>query len=672
MNKLLEVARQYVFGGCLSVIPICADGSKKAAVPWAEYQKRRATEQELQKWFGGDHEIGLAIICGDVSDNLEVLDFDKPGIFDEFCDLATAIDPSLGDVLPTLPHTGTPSGGDQLFYRCSTIDGNQKLATSREPFVDCTGKKKKTIIETRGQGGYVLAPPTPACCHEANKPYEQIGSNPLPDVPEIAPEQRESLLEAARSFDERVKEQKQSEPMPNSNKDNQGDNKHAELADDYNKRGPSWNKILEPHDWVHDSTRDGKERWRRPGKSQGVSATIGYYGDNIYIFSTNADPFKENSIYNKFEAYALLNHKGNFEAATLALTREGYGKQASSNTKTNSNILGKIWGRMESIWLTIKPAPRRYLLKTKFIDHGRTVNEPRGVLPLGRVGMLVAAGAAGKSWALTLLALCVATGRDWLDTFMVEEPGPVLLALAEEEADEMRRRLYHGTQLLQLTPEQIELAAQNIVPLPLCGSHVTLTYGTEELRLFHKGKTPPEGAHETQFAQELHERLEKEGIDWKLIILDPASRFAGPDVEKDNAAATRFIQTLERLTEVPGHPTLLFAHHTNKSSRQGTTDAAAARGSSALTDGVRFQANLEVMERIEGANLPPMAMLRVTKSNYGLYPPELILCRESDHEGALRAATKEEVKARNEPVCVDLINKKPETPPQIISVDELV
>ena len=72
-------------------------------------------------------------------------------------------------------------------------------------------------------------------------------------------------------------------------------------------------------------------------------------------------------------------------------------------------------------------------------------------------------------------------------------------------------------------------------------------------------------------------------------------RFLGAEAETDNAAATQFISLLERITlELKGKPTVLFGHHMNKSGVSGTnTDQAAARGSSALTDGVRFQINLE-------------------------------------------------------------------------------
>jgi hypothetical protein len=132
------------------------------------------------------------------------------------------------------------------------------------------------------------------------------------------------------------------------------------------------------------------------------------------------------------------------------------------------------------------------------------------------------------------------------------------------------------------------------------------------------------------------------------VILDPLSRFAGLEVESDNAAATRFVQAVERLTApLHGHPTVLLWHHTNKASRKDgqstASDAAAAtaaRGMSALTDGVRWQANIEALKRYEGA--PELVSLAVVKNNYGRYPQPVKLMRGA--EGALRVAAPEEWK----------------------------
>jgi hypothetical protein len=133
---------------------------------------------------------------------------------------------------------------------------------------------------------------------------------------------------------------------------------------------------------------------------------------------------------------------------------------------------------------------------------------------------------------------------------------------------------------------------------------------------------------------------------WSCIILDPISRFLGADAETDNAAATQFIALLERLSlELRGNPTVIFGHHMNKSGVSGVgTDQSAARGSSALTDGVRWQANLEKVKKQSGQEgeeqyeLNQISM-RPVKSNFTVMLPSQRL--QKDELGCLSAIKNE-------------------------------
>lgn len=76
-KTMLEWARFYAdeWGAC--VIPL-REG-KMPAVRWSEFQRRRPTGEELERWFGGDNPAwGMALVCGEVSGNLVRLDFDDP------------------------------------------------------------------------------------------------------------------------------------------------------------------------------------------------------------------------------------------------------------------------------------------------------------------------------------------------------------------------------------------------------------------------------------------------------------------------------------------------------------------------------------------------------------------------------------------------------------------
>jgi RecA-family ATPase len=295
-------------------------------------------------------------------------------------------------------------------------------------------------------------------------------------------------------------------------------------------------------------------------------------------------------------------------------------------------VLGRVWGWLrERNWPEGKPPERRWLLKRPAAPEEESAH-PRGFLPLGKVGMLAAAGGAGKTMALAQLAAAVATGRSWLGHYTIpaESRGPVLLALGEEDEEEVRRRLYDIREGLGLSAEEWGALKQNLMILPLAGVPVQLVSAQDR-----NGK--PE---ETPFFHELRRRIDGAGVDWRLLVLDPLSRWAGPETETDNFAATRFVAAVESLSQVPGTPTVLLAHHTTKVARRGLDagEATAARGASALTDGVRWVANLLYPE---GSSLPHLSLV---KSNYTARAPALPLKREEG--GVLRALSSQELEAQ--------------------------
>lgn len=285
--------------------------------------------------------------------------------------------------------------------------------------------------------------------------------------------------------------------------------------------------------------------------------------------------------------------------------------------------LARVWQTLGQ-WdlLGRAPAPRPWLLtRPNDVSHALA---PMGVFQRGKCGLLIAEGGAGKTIALIELALAVTTGRRWLDHFHVPLPGRVLIALAEEDADEAHRRFYALADAMRLTDEQAADARRNLVVCPLAGIAARLV--------------DPDGAR-TDFHAELTARL-AQGGPWQLVILDPLSRFAGADTEKDNAAATLFIEAAESLCAAPGNPAVLIAHHTNKLSREPGSQAKAghARGATALTDGARWACELQTRGD-DGATLT------VTKSNYSAVGQPLHLVRDGDRGGYLRAATSSELQS---------------------------
>lgn len=277
------------------------------------------------------------------------------------------------------------------------------------------------------------------------------------------------------------------------------------------------------------------------------------------------------------------------------------------------------------------PPPRRYVLWTA---------DGAGVLVTGKVALLGAKGGTGKSFVLMQLTVAVVLGGCWFgDGGWQAAPGRVLLILGEEESEEAQRRLHLAVKMAGASAEQLELLARKITILPLAGHGVALTTETES----SNGHLP-----ETPRAEEIRELLRdaaEEGDPFTLVVLDPLSRFAGGDVEKENGAATRFVQVLETFAAADcGAPAVMVSHHLRKQGKEEATNMAdLIRGASGLVDGVRWAAVLGARRRIEGA--PALLQLEVPKTNYAKEPAPLVLCRPEDGRGAIRAATASEIEA---------------------------
>lgn len=259
-------------------------------------------------------------------------------------------------------------------------------------------------------------------------------------------------------------------------------------------------------------------------------------------------------------------------------------------------------------------------------------NHQKPLIRKGIVGMLVGAGGVGKTHALAQLALSITTGIPWFGKFPVEQPGYVFLGLGENAEEDIHRLLRKIVSSLSKNTQDstffekdpFQEASKRLAIMSVTGSDATF---------IHQGQPTP---FFESFLSELKAKEPDSG--WSCIILDPISRFLGADAETDNAAATRFISLLERITlELKGRPTVLFGHHMNKSGiGSKNTDQAAARGSSAITDGVRWQANLEKVKKEEDETLYEVNQIifRTVKSNFTAILSEIKL--QKDTYGCLR------------------------------------
>ena len=152
MNEILDYALFYVSYG-LSVIPL-KPGEKVPLTKWEQYQKEPPSITEVQRWFK-DTDNNIAIVCGKVSGNLVVVDFDDKEVYEKFMK-EIENDSELKSIIETTWLVETTKG----YHIYLRVDSNKPVLT---------GKMAK--VDIKGEGGYVVAPPS---LHPSGKRYEFV------------------------------------------------------------------------------------------------------------------------------------------------------------------------------------------------------------------------------------------------------------------------------------------------------------------------------------------------------------------------------------------------------------------------------------------------------------------------------------------------------------------
>lgn len=259
----------------LCPIQIRCDGTKRPSRRWKIYQTRMPTEQELRGWFGVGH-VGVGIVCGCVSRGLEAIDFDADADIN-FPVWYRAVE-SIASYLPVIETAG---GGRHVLYRCDEISPGRKIATDPH-------SKKQTIVESRGEGNYIVSTLSPLSVHKSGKPYIQTMGPPLPEVPKISPADRRRIWEAARKFDRGSELTHERAKVRGESIGRRVSTSHRWVRrSDPPTTEAEWREVLLIDGW---NTSNGRN-WVRPGKRDGASASLLQANGGAFllvVFSTSA------------------------------------------------------------------------------------------------------------------------------------------------------------------------------------------------------------------------------------------------------------------------------------------------------------------------------------------------------------------------------------------------
>ena len=222
------------------------------------------------------------------------------------------------------------------------------------------------------------------------------------------------------------------------------------------------------------------------------------------------------------------------------------------------------------------------------------------MIPARTVTQLSGDGGVGKSIVAKQLGLATAADKPWFG--MSVENGPVIYISAEDEVDELHRRLNdiaasYGIDLANL---------DNFHLIPLAGLDAVLA-----------APSKPGVIEKTAVWRGLVALVEK--IRPRLVIIDTAADAYAGD-ENKRAEVRQFIGLLRGLAIHYDLAVLLLSHP----SLSGMATGSGTSGSTAWSNSVRSRLYLETLKGDDGREIDPdLRVLSVKKTNYG--PPGIEL-----------------------------------------------
>lgn len=311
---------EWLHASGISLIPVRdkPQGEYIAKTPyrgWKASQTTRLPLPDLWTQMDAHNTTAVAIIAGAVSGNLEIIDIDvkyKPGID---AVIFMALRDLYPDLYPRLRIHKTPSGGYHILYRTEPtsppIPGNKKLAGRNKTAAELITQPKPTtvnFIETRGEGGYALAPPS-------------MGYTVLQDVPipVITWAERCAIESIMRSHSELIEVAQVYKPT------RQDSDYYDKNPFDHFNQSLEAETVLQDHGWKFKNQSNLFIWFTRPGKDAGVSASFNKQKRVFYIFTSSTE-FDESKGYNPSTALSILAHNGDRKATYRALVAKGYGK----------------------------------------------------------------------------------------------------------------------------------------------------------------------------------------------------------------------------------------------------------------------------------------------------------------------------------------------------------
>ena len=325
-NNLVEISKEYLSYN-LSVLGVeKIDNTdplleKKPSIPtWKKLQTVRATPEEAEQMMLRSKRIG--IVTGSSSDNLEVIDVDDASLWNDFYqELLEHFDDQQRMIFVVKTRKGYHIYFRNDFDMSDPPEGLSKTGNQALAKFSKDGEYKARI-ETRGQAGYVVAPPS--------ENYAYMGNVDFANIPEWSASDREQVFDIARSYNLHFKKEYISE----ATKKVSLEYKNTPWGQYDNDLDNPWLDLLTDRKWQVTSEDSKRIYVRRPGDTS--AAQSGNFHKELRllkIWSTSTE-FEDQKAYTPSYLRCLLVYgeinKENLSKNVKALIKADYGKEWSS------------------------------------------------------------------------------------------------------------------------------------------------------------------------------------------------------------------------------------------------------------------------------------------------------------------------------------------------------
>ena len=569
LETAMEFARQghYVF-------PL-AKGTKRPVLKQSWIDISSNDPVLIQAWAGQHPQCNWAVDCG--KSGLAVIDIDvrdgKPGMtsWEEVC--------AFRGPLPETYQVQTPSGGLHIYFR-------GEIATSAQT-------KLGAGVDTRGKGGYIVLPGS------------KLDTDKLPYIvtngAEVAllPHWLKSMVR-----DKSVP----LEPLT-------GDGGISRLRDAdvlERARGDEKFQLLLRGDWEGDFPSQSEADMALCTKlafytgKDFVQMDRLFRKSGLYREKWERDDYRDGTLQKSVVLQAEMHPAQHDLKDVFGPTAQGY-EGFYDRAPVNGNTLG-----------VCEPPPRQWLINGK------------GGLPRNVVGCIAGQGGCGKTLFALQLAASIASGVDCLGgAFQLAQSGPVLMALAEDDMDEVDRRMFRI---------RSEIGVGTLDAL-----HVWPRGG--DARLVERNIKG--GLVESAGYKALCRKVAE--VKPALVVLDSLSVVAG-EAEMSNPDGAYVVSLLGRICDIC-ECTVLFLTHVSKASlaskagaghavsgekaMDSALDPLSTRGASALVNNCRWVMTATLVPKSErrkmNAEDKQLVAYAVRKTNYSAPLDSAYLENKSGH-----------------------------------------